>query len=491
MEPEIGPEGPGGTPTTERPGRTPLPVILLAVFLPLLFALSAGVLPRPLALDRALAGARTALEDGRAPGAARHLVEILRQQPWRTSLWELAGRSALSAGDPGAAIAYLNEALASGAITGAGHLALGDAHRLHGDWDSAAEHWRLAEAQGIDPVAVRLRLLDAHRRRGDYAAAIEDLQVLAALQPENASFHYQLGLLLAAREPDAAMGSLLQAVELDDRLAEAVALLEQSLTPADEIADPAFVLFNAGRALASLDEWTLAAEAFRQALLANPGYPDAWAFMGTAVERLGNDGEDFFATALELDPDSLTANLLYALHLRRSDRASEALPYLEKAREIAPDSAAVAAESAQVHAALGDVNQALDNLVRAVELAPDDPAYLHLLAMFSIYNEIQIEEIGLPAARKAVLEDENDPVALDLLGYAYYLGGDTVTGMRFLHRALEANPNYAPARLHLGLLYLARDRAGDARTQLELAVQLAPESEVGLQAREILDDYLP
>jgi tetratricopeptide (TPR) repeat protein len=209
-----------------------------------------------------------------------------------------------------------------------------------------------------------------------------------------------------------------------------------------------------------------------------------------------------FATALALDPESLPANLLYALHLRQEGRPAAALPYLEAAASIAAEdgggsaaagnsTAAVAAETGQAYAAMGDVNAALDQFLRAVELAPDDPTYLHLLAMFSIYNAVRIEEVGIPAARKAVLADAEDPVALDLLGYAYYLGGDTVSGMRFLFRSLDANPGYAPARLHLGLVYLAREETENARRQLELAVRLAPGTEVAAQAQEILDLYLP
>jgi tetratricopeptide (TPR) repeat protein len=474
-------------------------VVLIA--LPLLLAVVLGVVPRPRALDRALDSARTALENGQSEAAAAHLVEVLRQQPWRATLWELAGRSALAAGDPDAAIAFLDEARAHDAITGAGYLAYGDARRLLGDWAAAVENWERAAGLGGDPVAVRLRLLEAHRTQGDYAAAIEDLQTLAALRPGDAALHYQLGLLLAARRPDAALASLLEAAELDESLAESVELLEQSLAPVEGVEDggdfaEAVVLFNAGRALAGLDEWTLAAEAFRQALLANPQYPDAWAFMGAAMERLGNDGTEMFETALALDPGSLAANLLYALHLRSTGRPSAALPYLEAAAAAVPEeggdfAAAVAAETAQAYAAMGEVETALDQFLKAVELAPDDPTYLHLLAMFSIYNDVQIAEIGLPAARKAVLADAKDPVALDLLGYAYYLGGDTVSGMRFLFRSLDANPAYAPARLHLGLVYLAREESENARRQLELAVSLAPGTEAAAQAQEILDTYLP
>ena len=95
------------------------------------------------------------------------------------------------------------------------------------------------------------------------------------------------------------------------------------------------------------------------------------------------------------------------------------------------------------------------------------------------------------AARNAVLADGADFTALDLIGYAYFSRGDWVSGLRFLLRALDANPGYAPARLHLGMLYLAREDLAAARQQLELAVELAPGSPAAVQAQEILERFLP
>ena len=90
-----------------------------------------------------------------------------------------------------------------------------------------------------------------------------------------------------------------------------------------------------------------------------------------------------------------------------------------------------------------------------------------------------------------MLSDGRDPVALDLLGYAYYQGGDTVSALRFLFRSLDANPAYAPARLHLGMVYLAREETENARRQLELVIRLAPGTEAAAEAEEILAAYLP
>ncbi len=461
------------------------------VLLPVLFAALIGLTPRALDLDRDLSRAHNALEAGNAAAASEFFGKILERQPWRSSLWETAGRTALAAGDSGTAIERLLKAESAGKITAEGYLALGDAYRAQEEWSEAVANWNRALDLGIEKIPVYQRLLEVHRRLGDYTAAIDDLQALAALDPEDAGTHYQLGLLLAAREPEIALSSLLRASSLDSGLTSAVRLLEQSLEPHPEIEDPAFTFFNAGRALASLEEWTLAAEAFRQALLANPAYAEAWAFLGESMYHLGLDGREMLETGIEVDPESLTAHLLFAINLRREGNPALALEYLEKAAVIAPGAAVVAAETAQTYAALGQINAALELFTRAVELAPDDPAYLHLLAMYSIYNELQIEQVGLPAARAAVLKNPGDPVALDLIGYAYYVQGDWVSGLRFLHRSLTANPNYAPARLHLGMLLLAQEDKQTALTQFRSAIRLSPGSPAAEQAQSIIELYFP
>lgn len=461
----------------------------LWVLLPLMIAALIGVAPRAVDLDRELANARSALESGDASAASLHLGRVLQHQPWRAGLWETAGLAALAAGDPQLAIERLRAAESAGAITASGYLALGDAFRLSADWEGALEYWNLSLDRGAPPFAVFERRLVAHQAQGDYRAAITDLEALVRIDPGDAVRQYRLGLLLAALEPEAALVVLTRAADLDAGLSGAVRSLEKGLAPDPGIVDQAMRFFNAGRALAGLGEWTLAAEAFRQALVANPAYAEAWAFLGEAMQQLGMDGRRMFETALEVNPESLTANLLYALQLRREGQSESALELLLRAAEIYPGEPAVFAEVGQTYADLGQVNEALANFSRAVELAPDDPIYLHLLAIYSIHNEIQIKEIGLPAARAAALQDEGDTVALDLIGYAYYLQGDWVSGLRFLHRALSVNPDYAPARLHLGMLYLAREQFPDGIRQLELAIRLAPGTSAAKQAQLILDSY--
>jgi len=463
----------------------------LLVLCPLLLSPLLGIGPRPVGLDREQAATRLSLENNSPEGAAEHLAKVIEYLPWREGLRETAGQAALAAGDFPAAIEQFEAAERAGVITPAGYLALGDAYRGNQEWESAEEAWLKALNLGAEPVPALNRLLDTYRQAGDYASAISALQLLTEINPDDAAAQYQLGLMMAAREPQAALGFLLRAAALDDGLARTVRQLERGLEPDPEIDDPAFNLVNAGRTLGSLGEWELAAEAFRQATLSNPNYPDAWAFLGEALQQTGEAGETALQNALRLDPASLTGNLLYGIYLKRANQYTRALEFLGIAESVDPENAAVLAEIASTYGGLGDIQNALDYFFRAIDLEPENPTYYHLLAQYSIFSEIQVEEIGLPAARQAILMDGKDFIALDLVGYAYYQKNDPASGQRFLLQALESNPNYAPARLHLGLLYLNEGEMALAARQFQLVQSLAPGTPAGRQAESILQRYLP
>jgi tetratricopeptide (TPR) repeat protein len=126
-----------------------------------------------------------------------------------------------------------------------------------------------------------------------------------------------------------------------------------------------------------------------------------------------------------------------------------------------------------------------------VELAPKDATYWRILAEFSLQYRIQIRQIALPASRQAVILTPDDPRALDLMGQALFMLDDTLNAERFLLRALQTDPGYAPAHLHLGQVYLLEGEAGRARQQLDTALALSPDTPTADQAQRLLQRYFP
>jgi tetratricopeptide (TPR) repeat protein len=470
-------------------------LLLVSVMIALL-----GISPRLHQVQLEMDGARRALISSSAQQASQHLANAAKYSPGRADLWELAGRYALQAGDAQAAIRDLEQAPPS-SLSVRGLVDLGDAYQQASNLKAAIPAWQAALPKADASMAAELyqRLLKAHRSMDDYQAAIADLQALTALQPLDAHLQYQLGLLLATQQPESALAHLAQAAVSEASLANPVESIRRAVTNARISDDPAYALLASGRALAAIGEWELAVEAFHQATLARPDYAEAWAYLGEARQHfIGKDnsapaqnGLPDLQKALVLDPKSLAANIFLALYSERLGRFDQALDVLHTAIQLDPRNPVLQSELGNTQALLGDLPSALESYQGAVDLAPLDPQYLRLMAEFSLKYEYHVREIALEAARQAVLMAPHDPATLDLMGQVLIKLGDDLNAERFLDQAIQAAPNYAPAHLHLGFLYLVRGDNTRASQELNLAGTLAPGSPTADQSKTLLQSYFP
>lgn len=478
----------------------------ILVRLLLLFVLIglSGLSPIPHAARQALVRANRTIEFDSHESAAVHLNRALKYFPWRVDLWDLAGRYSLRAGDQELALKQLRYAEQAGRLTPRGYLALGDILRLRGDLQGAESAWQVALERGSPGEETYQRLLNLHRATGDYTASIQDLRTLIDLRPGEADYHFQLGLMLATQDPEAALAYLTTAGELEPDLAAAGGVIERSLSSARSTGDPAYLLLVSGRALADLGEWELAAQAFRQATRVQPDYAEAWAYLGEAEQQAAAHsraevgpldetvGREELGRALALAPNSVAANLFQAIYWQRRESYEMALVYLHQAAELEPDNPVVLAEIGNTLAQLGNYGEALEYYQQAVDLAPRDPAFLRALTLFSMRYDYRLNELGLPAARSAVLLNQEDPASLDVMGQVFTRLGDLYSAERFFDRALQIDPGYAPARLHLGLVYSLTGEEARAMEQLLLARTLSrDEPQIADQANRLMNNLSP
>ena len=427
---------------------------------------------------------------------ARALARLAERLPWRADLWEQAGSYALQGGDPESAIRYLLSAETRPGLSGTGLVALGDAYQQTGNVQAALQAWQRAVQSGQASPAVIQQLYQAHDALGDYAAAAQDLQALASQGPLPGSLRYQLGLLLAALDPETALAHLAQASDLDPDLSARAQALIAAIRTGLLADDPAYARLSAGRALAALDEWQLAHLAFQQALAARPDYAEAWAFLGEASQHLDLPGQELsplemLEKALELDPDSIAANSTLGLYWRRQGEHGLALNYYQHAAELEPGNPILQVDLGNSLAYTGAYEPALAAFQRAIALGPQDPANYRHLAAFSLAYEYQVRQIALPAARQALLLDADDPASLVTMGQVMTLLGDLASAERYLSSALRADPNYAPAHLQLGLVYSVRGDRQAALSEWALVQILAPGTPSADHARRLLQNYLP
>jgi tetratricopeptide (TPR) repeat protein len=409
--------------------------------------------------------------------------------------WARLGTRAFSSGDMQRAIPLLSLAAAAQDLQPEGWIMLGDAFQAIGDPARALWAWQNV---GASTDALE-RMLNIHLLSQEYPAAIADLQALIALQPEQAEWRYQLGLLLAATQPEQAIPFLGRAAAISSIHKGSALALQRRIQAAVPASQPAYTQLEAGRGLADLTEWELATVAFRRASQLRPDYAEAWAYLGEALQHAGiPEGKKFSPAglaelefALQLDPDSLSANLFLALYWRRQGQLSQAQEILENLTVRHPDNTAIQIELGSTLAEKGDLKTALSHYLRATELAPADPDSWLALASFAVRSQYQLRPVALPAARQLLLLTPTDPAALDLMGQALLLLEDPLNAERFIRRAIQSDTAYSPAHLHLAQVYLLNSATAAARQELSLVITLSPGSAEAEFAQRLLGNISP
>ncbi len=463
--------------------RARLAPVLAAIVAMLLLAPT----PVPGALVDPVRRAEVALAGGRSEAALDALEAALAVDPGYAALHPLAVRAALGAGLPARALDHLQ---AAELAMGPDPLRLcqqGLALAMLGDAQAAADSWEAGgETCSSDPDIVRLQAQQAFAA-DDRDNALAALEHLAVLEPANPEAHLLLGLALATRDPQSALDNLRRADDLTEGGDPTASEVIRTIERASREEDPAFTLAAVGHALGEIGEWRLATWAFREALVLYPQYVEARAYYGLALDQSGGDGLAQLQAAARISPQNPLSLFLLGLHWRARGDAPAALEVLTVAAELDPTNPAIAAELGGAHEDLGDMTSALASFLHAAELSPQEAGFWSLLAEFSLRNEIQVREVGLPAARNAYALAPEDPTACDDLAYSYYLAGDFTLAERFLRRAVEIDATRPLTQYHLGLLLLELDQGDAARAAIETAARLDPEGAVGALARRTLE----
>lgn len=425
-------------------------------------------------------------------GAALQIARVACLIPWRSDLWEYAGELLLQTGDAQKTIKVLSLAERFGSLKPEASLLLGDALEQTGNLRAAIEVWSSIHIGEKVSYEIDLRLASAYQRMGNLEQASVHLLALQASQPADPLLNYRLGIILAAIDPEASLAYLSIAGESDPAYLEVTENFRREIHSARRSPDQSFLYLSSGRVLASLGEWVAANEAFQRAVNTNPTYAEAWAYLGEAAQHLNRDGHPQLELARKLDPSSIAANTFLAIYWQREGRYDLATLYLQVAEEVDPKNPVIQVELGRILALAGKLQKAEAHYQKAVQLASRDPQYWNELADFSIAYDYQVRTLGLNAARQALLLNPDDAASLDVMAQVLSILGDPLSALRFLDRAIRIDAAYAPAHLHLGVIYLLRGESQKAYRQLSLAKELAkPESATAEHARRLLAQITP
>jgi len=196
--------------------------------------------------------------------------------------------------------------------------------------------------------------------------------------------------------------------------------------------------------------------------------------LGLLQRGLGRDGEAAasFREASQLDQSSWEAHYNLGVSLLEAGQTSDALPALETAERLAPDSGEVALALASTYDLLGRPGEAYAVAQRALAALGDEAALTEarFIAGRSAYR-LGDYSAALEQLERVVDARPGDASAQLWAGLAAYQQGDYAGAVPYYERAVQLDPNDVTARVNLGAAYLAAERYQDAETVYRLLVE--------------------
>ena len=190
-----------------------------------------------------------------------------------------------------------------------------------------------------------------------------------------------------------------------------------------------------------------------------------------------------YLNLLRADPQNATANLQLGLIWLEQGAPVQALPYLFRAKDAAPDDLATRGKLAL---GLRSVGQYAEARKEALEILARDPAQDDALLVLA--DTAQTAE-QMRATEQELSKAEGRPSANLFIAKAALAGkkGDAVAAEKALTRALEIDPKSGPAHLGMGNLRLAQKDAARAGAAFQKAAEVSsPRSMARLKYVEFL-----
>lgn len=284
--------------------------------------LRAAVAARPNDIDLRLALARLLLDSQDMQGAAEQFKSVVKLQPTHADAIYSLGLLALDQQDLKAAEGYFRRLIQLGQREQEARYYLGRVLEQRKDYQGALD-WYSLVSEGEYWLEAQIRAADVRADLGDVAGARRQLQSLRLREP---------------------------------RLAVRLYLVEGDILTRGGEMQQALDLYNA-------------------VLVETPGNHDVLYARALLAERMDDlvQAESDLKQIITDDPNNFHAwNALGYTLADRTDRLQEALGYIEKAIELAPNEPAIIDSLGWVHYRLGNLETAAEHLQRAYELSRGD-----------------------------------------------------------------------------------------------------------------------
>lgn len=337
-------------------------------------------------IPRYMEQAKNHLAEGRFAEAVAVCQEGLKQDSTAVPLYNLMANAYTADGRYAPAIEALEHVVRLMPNFTLAHVNLGGIYTKLGQYGDAEDH--LKKALALDPrqPAVRRRLGEVYLGTDRYPEAVEQFGQALALYPEDATLYFFLGQALegAGRDADA-LNAFSQAVHLDIGFPEALyrlaALARKEHRGA--LADSALARFQHLQAIGKGDpEVPKQMKKLRASVLNAPEDPVHHYRLGALFAQHGylDEALDKIAKAARLQPPAALLNQMGGLMLN-TRRPQEALAYYRQAIDAEPTYVPALINAANLLNSQGRLAEALPYYQKATELAPQVPNTWYFLGM--------------------------------------------------------------------------------------------------------------
>jgi len=285
--------------------------------------------------------------------------------------------------------------------------------------------------------------------------ALVSSQKSAALLPNDAEVHYNLGLTL---------------LELG-RLDEAKVSFQRALQIKPDYADAHFNLGNTLMEQGRLDE---AEVSYRQALQIKPDYVHTYYNLGITLQTAGrpDEAEESYRRALQIKPDYAEVHYNLGNTLMEQGRLGEAEVSFQRALQIKPDYAEAHNNLGVTLHDLGRPGKAEASYLRAIKINPDS-ADVHINLGNALHDLGRLDD-AVASYNRALEIKPNYANAYSNMGAVLQDLGQLDNAVKSYRRALEINPVFADAYSNLGSALMELGKMDEAEAFLNKAIELAP-----------------
>jgi tetratricopeptide (TPR) repeat protein len=397
-----------------------------------------------------VAAAAKLIQTGKLDKAEGRLWEILTRQPENAEALNLLGSIRLQQKRFAESEALLRRAISLAPDLLPAHLNL--ARAFHAQAETDKEVAALLDAARLAPgdAEVNCGLAAAYLKQNDFQRALEALERISGTRrPDGALPLLAASYLGLGRITDARSLVPLIAVRAAKNPALRVEFAEVLLD---------FNLTNDALAILEIAQKQQAPTA------------ELFFALGRARERKGEIAlaQRDFRRAVELDPNSSSAQQALARMLASQGQWEKSLELLSRARTASPNSPDVLRKFAAASLHAGQTADAVDAAQQLVKLRPDEPEALYLLGVAQLQNG-DTEEARSTLENFAKLRPQ-DPLAFLALGMVATSLRDFPVARANFEQSIKLDPNQAEVYYQLALIFREQGDNGAAISQLEKSI---------------------